>query len=111
MSALHSSINGVDELAYVVFESGLNEPFRLFHIDVFLGKTIEVSADEINLPKFEVEFSSNSSCHTHRFKSSHSCPSLVIVDPELLGVSLPDEPCLILNSITFPIPLYIIYPH
>ena len=35
----------------------------------------------------------------------------VVVDTELLGVSLSNKPCLVFDSIPFPVPLDVVDPH
>ena len=111
MSALHDPIDHMDELADMVFFSWFSKSFWLLYVDVLFCQTVEVSSDEVDLPEFEIVFDCNSGSHPDRFKLNHSSPSLVVVDTELLCISLSNKPCFVLDSISFTVPFDIIDPY
>src|SRR5258705_1928841 len=110
MRTLHRPVDCVYEFTNMVFKSRLDKTFGLFHVDILLGKTIEICSNEVDLPEFKIEFSSNSSSDPYRLESSYASPCLIIINLELLGISLSYQPRLILDSVPFTIPLYIVDP-
>src|SRR6266496_1180522 len=99
------------EFADMILRTCLNKSFWLLHVYVFLGKTVKVSANEVNPPKFEIEFSSDGSSHSYGFKSSYACPHFVIVNSELLSIAFSNKSCFVLDSVPLTIPFYVIHPH
>jgi len=78
--ALHGPVNRMDKFANIVFETWLDKLLGLFHVNVLLGEAVEVCANEVDLPKAEVELGRNGSGHLNGFKSGNTSPNFVVID-------------------------------